>query len=257
MNFRTMHQQSQPLLIGNVWDVASAQATHQAGYHAMGTSSAAIASMLGYPDGEGLSFAELQHVVARLTTACDIPLSVDMEAGYGDTPDQIVANLTALAALGVKGINLEDSKVKEAERHLLDAEVFAGKLASIASKLATAGIDMFLNVRTDTFLLDIHDALAETVRRGRLYAASGADGLFVPCVVQPADIAAIVEAVPLPLNVMCMPQLPSFAELTTLGVKRISMGNFVHARLQRQLLTTLQAIRTEQSFMPVFEDAGH
>jgi 2-methylisocitrate lyase-like PEP mutase family enzyme len=180
-----------------------------------------------------------------------------MEAGYADEPAQVVANLAALAALGVVGVNLEDSVVRRGERRPLDAKVFAARLAAIKAKLAAAGIEMFLNVRTDTFLLGDEDAQLETIRRGRLYAEAGADGLFVPCVVQPQDIAAIVEAVPLPLNVMCMPQLPAFDRLAALGVKRISMGNFVHSQLQQQLLQTLQAIRTQQSFLAVFEHAGH
>jgi len=257
MNFKAMHQQSTPLLIGNVWDVPSAQAVKQAGYQAIGTSSAAIASMFGYADGEGLSFAELRHLVARLATACDMPLSVDMEAGYADEPAQVVANLVVLASLGVVGINLEDSVVQRGQRHLLDTDVFASKLAAITRKLAVAGVEMFLNVRTDTFLLSYEDAQAESIRRGRLYAEAGADGLFVPCVVEPQDIAAIVEAVPLPLNVMCMPQLPGFDRLAALGVKRISMGNVVHSQLQRHLLQTLQTIRTQQSFLTAFEHAGH
>jgi 2-methylisocitrate lyase-like PEP mutase family enzyme len=257
MNFKAMHQQSTPLLIGNAWDVASAHAVKQAGYLAVGTSSAAIASMFGYADGEGLSFAELQQLVTRMAAACDVPLSVDMEAGYADEPEQVAANLHALATLGVVGVNLEDSLVRRGKRHLLDAEVFAARLAVITAKLAMAGTEMFLNVRTDTFLLGDNDAQAETIRRGQLYADAGADGLFVPCVIQTRDIAAIVEAVPLPLNVMCMPELPAFDRLAELGVKRISMGNFVYSQLQLQLVQTLQAIRTQQSFAAVFEHAGH
>jgi 2-methylisocitrate lyase-like PEP mutase family enzyme len=257
MNFKAMHQQATPLLVGNVWDVASARAAKQAGYQAIGTSSAAVASMLGYADGEGLGFAELRQLVARLTTACDLPLSVDMEAGYAHEPSQIVANLAALATLGVAGVNLEDSVVQQGERRLLSAESFAAKLTAIRKGLDAQGIEMFLNVRTDPFLLGREDAQMESSRRGRLYAAAGADGLFVPCVVRTEDIAALITAVPLPLNVMCMPQLPGFAHLAALGVKRISMGNFVHSWLQQQLSQMLQAIRSKQSFQPVFEHAGH
>ncbi|QNM98408.1 isocitrate lyase/PEP mutase family protein [Chitinimonas koreensis] len=257
MDFAALHRQDTPLLIANVWDAASARAAEQAGYAALGTSSAAIAAMLGYADGEGLSFAELKQLVVRLRAASALPLSVDMEAGYGEEPAQVVANLAELAGLGVVGVNLEDSVVRQSRRSLVAAEAFAARLAAIRTGLADAGVPLFLNVRTDPFLLGQDGALQDTVARGRLYAAHGADGLFVPCVTAPADIAAIVAAVPLPLNVMCMPALPPFEELARLGVKRISMGNFVHARLQQHLQRMLQDIRDGQSFQPVFADADH
>lgn len=257
MDFAALHRQDTPLLIANVWDAASARAAEQAGYAALGTSSAAIAALLGYADGEGLGYAELRQLVARLRAASTLPLSVDVEAGYGDEPAQVIANLVDLAGLGVVGVNLEDSVVRQGRRSLITMGAFAAKLEAIRKGLASAGVTLFLNVRTDPFLLGQDGALQETIARGRLYANHGADGFFVPCVTEAADIAAIVAAVPLPLNVMCMPELPPFDELARLGVKRISMGNFVHARLQQQLQRMLQDIRDQQSFRPVFSDAGH
>lgn len=257
MNFHAMHQQAMPLQIANIWDASSAQIAQEAGYAAVGTSSAAIADMLGYTDGEGLSFAELQQVVSRVRAVCDLPLSVDIEAGYSDAPESVVANLAELAALGVEGVNIEDSTVRQGQRSLLNAGDFSAKLEKIKAGLTEMGIELFLNVRTDTYLLGWEDAQAETIRRGKMFAAAGADGLFVPCIVQEQDIAAIVKSVPLPLNVMCMPELPEFDRLAELGVKRISMGDFVHAHLQQQLLKTLKNIRANQSFHPVFDHAGY
>jgi 2-methylisocitrate lyase-like PEP mutase family enzyme len=256
MDFAALHRQAAPLLIANAWDAASAHAAEQAGYAAIGTSSAAIAAMLGYADGEGLSFAELRQIVARLRAASRLPLSVDVEAGYADSAAQVVAHLQELAALGVVGVNLEDSVVREGKRSLVDAAAFAAKLQAVRGGLTQAGVSLFLNVRSDPFLLGLPDARTETLARGRLYAAHGADGFFVPCVTAEDDIAAIVEAVHLPLNVMCMPQLPTFDTLARLGVKRISMGNFLHAALQKQLQRLLQDVRAQQSFQPVFADAG-
>ncbi|MBN3002297.1 isocitrate lyase/phosphoenolpyruvate mutase family protein [Chromobacterium alkanivorans] len=257
MNFTALHHQAEPLLMANVWDADSARLAEQAGYAAIGTSSAAIAALLGYDDGEDLSFAELRRMVLRLRTASRLPLSVDMEAGYGDSPARIVANLLDLAALGVAGVNLEDSVVRQGQRRLLPAEDFAATLAAVRAGLTQAGAALFLNIRTDIFLLGAPDARAQAIVRGRLYAERGADGLFVPGVVQEEDILAIAEAVPLPLNVMCMPALPDFAALARLGVKRISMGNAVHEQLQRSLRNMLQNIRTQQSFQAVFTHADH
>lgn len=256
MNFSQLHQQAAPLLLANVWDAASARAAQAAGYAAIGTSSAAIADSLGYPDGEGVSFAELKALVVRLRAVSDLPLTVDVEAGYGETAEKVAANLRELAALGVAGVNLEDSVVRNGQRTLLDAEIFAHRLRDIRTGLEMAGVTLFLNVRTDSFLLGIAEARSETLDRGRRYAASGADGLFVPCVTDEADIAAIVAGVSLPLNVMCMPNLPSFERLAGLGVKRISMGNFLHQRIQHTLKQLFAAVRGGQSFQPIFDHAG-
>ena len=222
MDFNALHQQNQPLLLANVWDASSAQAAQQAGYQALGSSSAAIAAMLGYEDGEEMSFDELFYVVSRIKTVSELPLSVDLEAGYGATTSHIIDNIRRLAHLGVSGINLEDSHVVDGTRRLDDAERFAVKLQEITR--ACPGL--FVNVRTDTFLLNVQDALVQTLYRGQLYAKHGACGFFVPCVTRAEDITAIVHHVPLPLNVMCMPELADFSTLSTLGVKRISMGQF-------------------------------
>lgn len=254
MDFTAFHHQITPLLLANVWDAASAQAAEQAGYQAMGTSSAAIAAMLGYDDGEQMPFAELLFMVKRIRAVCDLPLSVDMEAGYGQTAQAIADNLQHLIKLGVVGINLEDSRVVNGERQLVEAAQFARQLREIRAQLACA---LFLNIRTDTFLLNVENALAETLYRGQLYAQHGAGGLFVPGVMQNADIAAIAQQIPLPLNVMCVPGLAGFTELATLGVRRISMGNAVHAALQTQLKNILLSVRTQQSFEGVFHYANH
>ncbi len=147
MDFNALHQQNQPLLLANVWDASSAQAAQQAGYQALGSSSAAIAAMLGYEDGEEMSFDELFYVVSRIKTVSELPLSVDLEAGYGATTSLIIDNIRRLAHLGVSGINLEDSHVVDSTRRLDDAERFAVKLQEITR--ACPGL--FVNVRTDTF----------------------------------------------------------------------------------------------------------
>lgn len=257
MNFTQLHHQSPPLLIANVWDVPSAQAAQRAGYQALGTSSAAIAEMLGYPDGEGMSFAELHYIVGRIRAATMLPLSVDIESGYAESMDGIVDNLLQLSALGVAGINLEDSHVRDGRRELLDAEPFAERLRSIQEELTAHHVSLFLNVRTDPFLLGMPDALSVTLSRASLYASHGADGLFVPCVHRPDDITALIRQTALPLNVMAVPELADFTTLAELGVRRISMGNAVHSALQTQLNRLLLSLRHQQSFAGVFDDESH
>lgn len=253
MGFSALHHQQQPLLIANVWDASSALAAEQAGYRALGTSSAAIAAMLGYEDGEGMRFDELLFIVTRIRAVTDLPLSVDLEAGYGSQTEDIINNVRRLEALGVVGINLEDSHVTDGVRQLDDAGEFAERLRQLSQ--ACPGI--FLNIRTDTFLLNTEDALQETLVRGKLYATSGANGFFVPCVTRSEDIAILARDVALPLNVMCMPDLADFTTLAALGVRRISMGNFVHGALLMQLKDLLNAVYTQRSFAKVFSHENH
>lgn len=257
MNFAELHNQHEPLLIANVWDVVSAVAAQKAGYQALGTSSAAIAATLGYEDGQGMPFDELFFVVTRIRAVCDLPLSVDMEAGYGDSAEEITANLKRLAQTGVSGVNLEDSRVINRVRQLDDVSEFSRNLKTVCNALRSEGYNLFLNVRTDTYLLGHERALQETLLRGQHYKAAGADGLFVPCLTSEKDISLIANATGLPLNVMCMPDLPSFDRLKLVGVSRISMGNFVHSAIQSKLTDLMHAIRSHQTFEGLFVDEGY
>ncbi|HHR5880943.1 TPA: isocitrate lyase/PEP mutase family protein [Providencia alcalifaciens] len=254
MNFIELHNQNKPLLIANVWDAGSAIAAQQAGYQALGTSSAAIAATLGYEDGESISFDELFYIVSRIKSVSNLPLSVDVEAGFGDTSEEIAINLKRLIQLGVVGINLEDSRVINGVRQLGDATIFSEALKEIRAALILEDSPLFLNIRTDTYLLNHEQSLEETLFRGRLYKAAGADGLFVPCLTLENDIEIISKSISLPLNVMCMPNLPKFERLGILGVKRISMGNFIHSALQTKLRDLMLTIQSQQTFAGVFVD---
>lgn len=254
MTFAELHHQDTPLLIANVWDATSALAAQQAGYQALGTSSAAIAAMLGYEDGEAMSFDELLYIVTRIRSVSNLPLSVDVEAGFGSSAYEIAEHLKRLAQTGVVGINLEDSSVVNGVRRLDDALAFSGVLKEIRTRLNAGNHHLFLNIRTDTYLLNHEQALQETLLRGRLYEAAGADGLFVPCLTSEQEIKIISEELNLPLNVMCMPDLPAFGRLKTAGISRISMGNVVHSAMQLKLKNALQLIQSQQSFAGVFVD---
>ncbi|KGJ96891.1 isocitrate lyase/PEP mutase family protein [Colwellia psychrerythraea] len=253
--FTSQHQQITPLLLCNVWDVASAKTAEKMGFSAIGTSSAAIARMLGYADGEHMQFAELLFIVKRIAACCKLPLSVDIEAGFSDDPQVTAGYIKALAEVGVVGINIEDSKVNKADgqRSLINGDNFAKFLLAITSELLKDNIDVFINVRTDTFLLGIEGALKETQKRADLYQVAGANGLFVPCIVDKQAIETVVNCTILPVNVMCMPDLPGFNNLKLLGVKRISMGNFMFDVLQDDFTARLNNIMKANSFKPVFE----
>ena len=252
MNFKELHKQESPILICNVWDVASAKAAKKLNFQAIGTSSGAIATMLGYNDGEEISFKELAYIVERINKSVDLPLTVDLEAGYSRQPSEIAAHIIRLANLGVIGVNLEDSIVEQGKRKLINVLPFSAMLKEVCSILKQQNQNVFINVRTDTFLLNIPNALDETIVRAASYHKAGANGLFVPCIEKEEDIARIVKATKLPLNVMCMPNLPAFDLLEKLGVKRISMGNFVFNKTTNLLETELKQILQNKSFKSLF-----
>jgi 2-methylisocitrate lyase-like PEP mutase family enzyme len=247
MTFHERHHQSKPLILGNVWDVPSAITAEQLGFKALGTSSAAMAKMLGYPDGEKIPFAHIRLLTSRILEHVSVPVSVDLEAGYSRDPVIIAQHICELADLGVVGINLEDSVVTNG-RHLQDPEAFAGIIAAVRANIPDT---VFINVRTDTYLMDGPDKLAETKRRGQVYSVAGADGFFVPGLTAAGDIAEIAGSITLPLNVMCFPGLPNFAKLTELGIHRISMGDFLHESQQDSLSQRLAHVLADQSFKSV------
>lgn len=251
MNYKELHDQGHPLLMANVWDVPSTRLAQELNFQAIGTSSSAIASLLGYQDGEEMSFDELEYIVSRISSCTKVPLSVDLEGGYSRDPMVIVRHIKRLADLGVVGVNIEDSIVDN-DRKIIDAEAFAQLLHTVKKGLIDADINMFVNVRTDTFLLQMPNAIEETYKRIKLYEASGADGIFIPCIENDEDIEKLVRFTTLPINVMCMPYLSDFDKLCKLGVRRISMGNFVFDNMYAQYQDTMENVLNKKSFKPLF-----
>lgn len=251
MEFKNLHSQDKPLLIGNVWDVPSTKTAEKLNFQAIGTSSSAIASILGYNDGEEIEFSELEYFVKRIAINTNLPLSVDLESGYSRKPKEIVNHIKRLAELGVVGINIEDSVVN-GKRVLLNANDFAKTLKEINEKLEKENVDVFINVRTDTFILLQENVIEETKKRIQLYQNAGANGIFVPCIEKENDIKTIVDSTNSPINVMCMPNLPNFEALTKLGVKRISMGNFLFDKMYDKFEKSLQTVLNQSSFKSIF-----
>ncbi|MBM7074697.1 isocitrate lyase/phosphoenolpyruvate mutase family protein [Shewanella sp. 202IG2-18] len=175
-----------------------------------------------------------------------------IESGYGSSPEVIAKNIAELAKAGVVGINIEDSKVVYGERLLCGEIEFANKLTSIKALLNKMNISMFINVRTDAYLLSVDNALEESIKRIEMYQSAGADGIFLPCIKTLDDISAVVTNTELPINVMCVPDLPDFNILEELGVKRISMGNFLHEAMMDYFSSMLSTIVSEKSFEALF-----
>jgi 2-methylisocitrate lyase-like PEP mutase family enzyme len=218
-SFRALHDGDSILVLPNAWDAASARLVEAAGARAVATSSAAVAWAHGYADGEQLPTATLLAAVREIVRVVTVPVSIDLEAGYHAEPEAIGDLVAAVLAAGAVGINLEDGRGAP--------ELLAAKIAVAKKVAARAGVDLFVNARTDVYLKDLAQgeaAVTETLRRAPIYRQAGADGLFVPAVVSPAAIGAIAEGAQLPLNVMVRPTLPSLPELSRLGVRRVSAG---------------------------------
>ncbi len=252
LKFKELHNQTQPLILGNVWNVQSAKVCEKLNFQAIGTSSAAISHSLGYEDGEQMPFSDLLFIVEKIRKSVALPLSVDMEFGYGNTATEIANNVIILEKLGVVGINVEDSFIENGERKLKDSLQFSQILQEIKSILTQQGISIFINVRCDAFLSNIPNALQIATERLKKYEQAGADGIFLPCITKESDITEMVSITKLPLNVMCMPQLPNFETLGKIGVKRISMGNFLNSYAYTSLGNMTTKILTEQSFNALF-----
>ncbi|MCX7513060.1 isocitrate lyase/PEP mutase family protein [Frateuria hangzhouensis] len=225
--FHALHVRGQPLVLFNAWDAGSARAVAEAGAAAIGTGSWSVAGAQGFADGEQMPFALALDNLRRLVAAVPQPVTVDLESGYGDAPEQVAATVAAALETGAVGCNLEDSF--PANGRLRDPAGQAGRLAAARQAAGKSGVALFINARTDVFFqkpAEAHDMamVDDALQRARAYADAGASGLFVPGVIAEALIARLAEASPLPVNVMVMPGLPGRARLAELGVARISHG---------------------------------
>jgi 2-methylisocitrate lyase-like PEP mutase family enzyme len=222
LRFHALHDPAAPLALANVWDVASARVVEAAGAPALATTSAGFAWALGARDGDRLDRDALLAGVRRIVDAVDVPVTVDAEGGFAADAADVAVTVAGLLDAGAVGVNLEDGAC--------GPEGLAARVAVARDTADRAGVSLFVNARTDVFLAGAGDPdalLAEAVARARRYVAAGADGVFVPGVVDPGTVAALAAAVPVPLNVMVRPGLPPVAELGRLGVARVSLGSSV------------------------------
>jgi len=219
--FNHLHTQGL-LLLANCWDGGSARLAQAAGAVALATSSGAVAWSHGYADGSHLPVDLVLSTARAIGRVSALPLTMDIEDGYSDDPATVAALVRQLLDAGVVGINIEDGSGP--------VELLCAKAAAIRAAAQAAGVRLFINVRTDVFLRGLAptgERVEETVRRGALYREAGASGLFVPGIADEGDIAAVAAAVPLPLNVMALPSLPSPQRLRELGVRRLSAGTAI------------------------------
>ena len=223
---RDLHIPGDPLLLLNAWDAASAVVIARGGARAIATSSAAAANALGYADGQHLTREQMLGAVAAIAGAVDLPVTADMEAGYGDEPDAAAATARGVIEVGAVGLNMED--LQDGGDDLLPIERFAAKIAAVRAVGDETGIPLVLNARTDVFLGGIGDPdsrLDHAVERGNAYLDAGADCIFVPGVIDTTVITGLVQGIHGPISVLAVPGSPRLSDLKALGVARISTGS--------------------------------
>ncbi|MER5455349.1 isocitrate lyase/phosphoenolpyruvate mutase family protein [Micromonospora sp. NPDC002389] len=214
------------LVVPNVWDAASAALVAEAGAAVIATTSGGVAWSLGHTDGEGLTRAEMADAVRRIAATVRVPVTADVEGGYGPEPEDVAATVRAVVAAGAVGINLEDARASDGT--LFPASVQARRIEAARDAAEEVGLpDFFLNIRTDVYLRQVgapDGRLADVRARADQYAKAGADGLFVPGLLDLDALASLAASTSLPVNAMGGPGGPTVAELAEAGVRRVSVG---------------------------------
>jgi 2-methylisocitrate lyase-like PEP mutase family enzyme len=224
---RGLHGQGRPLVLVNAWDAATARLFEKAGSEAIATTSAGIAFASGFPDGQRISRERMLETVARICAAVSVPVTADMEAGYGDTAEEMDRTVAGVLAAGAVGLNLEDGTGRPGAP-LADLALQIEKIRAVVAAGRKRGVPIVLNARTDVYLRSVGPEagrLAETIRRGEAYWGAGADCIFIPGVTEPAVIGTLVERLACPVNVLAVAGSPAIPDLGRLGVARVSLGS--------------------------------
>jgi 2-methylisocitrate lyase-like PEP mutase family enzyme len=225
--FRAMHHGAKILLLPNAWDVASARVFEEAGFGAIASTSAGVAFSLGYPDGQKISREEMLGVVARIAAALKVPVTADVESGYGRRPEDAAKTAKGVIEAGAVGMNLEDVR-GEKEHPLEELALQLEKIAAVREAARAASVPIVLNARTDVYLLQVgpesgrYDA---ALQRLAAFRDAGADCVFVPGLRDQETIGRIVGDLQCPVNILAGPGSPTVPELEELGVARVSVGS--------------------------------
>ncbi|MCP2298175.1 2-Methylisocitrate lyase, PEP mutase family [Nocardia amikacinitolerans] len=223
--FRNLHAAG-TFVLPNAWDPISAAVIAQAGAQVIATTSAAVAWALGRTDGQRMTRDEAVAQVARIVAAVDVPVTADVEGGYGAAPEDVAATVAAVVGVGAVGVNVEDSTAPGGP--LFDRAAQCDRLRAARTAATEAGLpEMVLNARTDVYLFGIgapEDRFDEVLARAVDYAEAGADSLFVPGLLDLPTLTDLAGKSPIPLNVMTGPGAPSVSELAAAGVRRVSLG---------------------------------
>ena len=226
-SLHALHHGQRILILVNAWDVASARIIEEAGFPAIATSSAGVAFSLGYPDGQQISRAEMLEQVGRIARKVNVPVTADVESGYGSKPEDAAQTARDVIACGAVGLNLEDAR-DNGKYHMADLSLQLEKIHAVREVAVQAGVSLVLNARTDVYLEKVGPPETRydmTVKRLTAFREAGADCVFAPGLQDPQAIARLVKDLNCPLNILAGPGSPSIPELHALGVARVSLGS--------------------------------
>lgn len=232
--FHALHVKGDPVILFNIWDPGSAAAVAGAGAKALATGSWPVAAAHGFPDGEQIPLDLMLDNLRRIVEAVGVPVSTDLEGGYGPSPDEVASTVTRALEAGAVGFNFEDQIVGSSE--IYDISLQSSRVAAARSAADAAGVAAFVNARTDLFLKakpeDHTEAmLNEAIERAKTYEQAGASGFFAPGLADEKLIATLCNATALPVNIIALPHVPPTEKLASLGVARISYGPVPYRRM--------------------------
>jgi 2-methylisocitrate lyase-like PEP mutase family enzyme len=257
--FRALHHGAKILLLPNAWDVASARVVEEAGFGAIATTSAGIAFSLGYPDGQRIVREEMLEVVARIASAVEIPVTADVEAGYGNSPEDAAKTARGVIAAAAVGMNLEDA-TNDPHNPLVPLALQLEKIAAVREEAISSKVSVVLNARTDAYLLQVgppEKRYEETLRRLSAFRDAGADCVFAPGLRDAETIQRLVAELGFPLNILAGPGSPSIPELEKLGVARVSLGSAPMRATLGLLRKVTQELKTAGTYRSLEDAPSH
>ncbi len=229
--FLKFHQDEEILVLLNSWDIGSSKLIEASGYKAIATTSMGIAASFGYPDCQVIQLSEMIGVITGIVNGVRVPVTVDIEAGYGNNLDEIIDSVKKIIATGIVGINIEDSI--DLNPILIDEMEFCERISAIRALSDSMGFHLVINARTDSFYTSLGspwEKLSESIKRGNKYREAGADCIFVQPLWEKETISTLVKEINAPINILSNPAIgkglpPSIRELQDLGVARLSLGS--------------------------------
>lgn len=233
------------LVLPNVWDVAGARIVADQGYPVIATSSAGVAWSLGCPDGEIISRDDMLFMVKKIAEAVDLPVTADMEAGYGEAPEAVADTVTATLDAGAVGANIEDSSSQAAGHPLLDYDLSVARIRAAKKAADDYGVPFVINARTDGFFGGPGEGVfEEAVKRGNAYLEEGAGCVFVPFVRDRDTMEKLVAAIDGPVNFLANPAAPDLAQMQEMGVARVSIGGLFSLLIYTQVRDACMEMKT-------------
>jgi 2-methylisocitrate lyase-like PEP mutase family enzyme len=247
--FLKFHQDKEILVLLNSWDIGSSKIIEASGYKAIATTSMGIAASLGYPDCQVIKLSEMIEAITGIVNGVQVPVTVDIEAGYGNNLNEIIDSVKKIIATGIVGINIEDSI--DLNPNLIDEMEFCERLSAIRALSDSLGFHLVINARTDSFYTSsgsTREKLSESIKRGNKYREAGADCIFIQPVWEKETIATLVKEINAPINILANPKVgvglpPSVSELQDLGVARLSLGS----SLMKATLALIKKVADELS----------